>query len=336
MAEKDILLNIRSTDATTVDADFTHHFVLSTPIMSASSYDYLELKLQSAQIPNSFLNISSINNALRVTETPTGGSATARDLSITPGNYDFESLKQELLSILNGSGKTLSNNYAISFSAVEGAYTYTISGGSVTFDMRSTVLNNCRIALGLTPQEHTFSTSLTSDRVIDLSGGSHCLNIRSNLTPQNVFTARPGASSRSNVLFTVPLTVGNFEIQHYQDQMNSFPVHLNIKIITSFSLQITDQENNPLDFRGAHWSLQMRFTIRDEHEDGVHPLEQSFDRLQNSVLGEDLQLQQTVFDVTTRMNTLHNAIPMIRQHLIEKRNAEMREREMLEQQNNIP
>ena len=50
MTEKDILLNLRSTDATTVDADFTHHFVLSTPIMSASSYDYLEVRLQSAQI----------------------------------------------------------------------------------------------------------------------------------------------------------------------------------------------------------------------------------------------------------------------------------------------
>ena len=332
MAEKNILLNLRSSDATSVDDDFTHHFVLSAPIMSASSYDYLEVTLQSAQIPNAFYNISTTNNNVRVLETPTGGSTTVRSILITPGNYDFETLKIELLSQLNSSGKTL-GDYSISFSITQGKFTFNVSGGTVTFDMRATVLNNSRIVMGLTPDEHTFTSTLTSNRVVDLSGNSHCLNIRSNLTPSNVFTARQGASSRSNVLFTVPLTVGNFEIQHHADQINAFPVHLNRKIIVSFTLQITDQNATPLDFQGAHWGLQMRFTIRDEHPDGVHPLEQSFDRLQNSVLGDDAVLQQKVFDVTTRMNQLHNAIPMIRQHLIEKRNAELRESEV---ENNIP
>jgi len=313
----DIVMHLRSQDASVVRTNGDHVFELIAPIIAPAEH-MIHVSLYSAEVMNSFFNVNLTNSLLKVSETA-AGSTTSRTIAVVQGNYTGDTLQTTIEETLNANGNPI--QYTVAFSPVTGRFTFSTQTANATAVLQFTDLeNSIRKCLGFSNSDFTMTTSvpLSSNQVADLSGQNHALLIRSSdLSGRNVIDSQGRMDS---TLFKLPITANNFEMITYRQTGEDIRVHLGRTRIQRFSLRITNQDEQLLDFNDITWSLSLRFEmvpVRDMTQ--AHPIQQVVDRARNEIFDMSVDLQAEIDRVSTNMARIHEALPLLRRGVIERR-----------------
>jgi hypothetical protein len=253
---------LRSSDAKYEASNGGYSYSLVTPLI-ANPDELITVELVNAALPNSFYNIETGRNSFGVTETVSGTTA-SRAVTVSPGNYDVNTLRVALLAALTGGQPT----YSLTFNTVTGRYSFSVSGASaVSFDMSGPM----RRSLGFSQTSHNFvGTPLTlqSDHVCDLSSNNHSLLVQASFLSSSFITSKDMRST--GIIAVIPINAQNFNFILFQPQ-EEFTVLVRNNLIDTFMLNVTNQDGRQIDFNGVEWEISLRFRFEKDPE-----FEQSF------------------------------------------------------------
>lgn len=211
-----------------------------------------EIVLTSIQIPYSFYSINATNNVLTFNDD-------ALFITLVPGNYTSTSLTLALKQLIDSAFGDTTTVVTFSYST----YKITITRG-VAFsvdsytDVPQSTLSNI---LGFAITTAT-AISVTGINVINISGPNY-INIVSNfLTKPIDHKVLYINSSYSNVLATIPVTVGpgNTITSFYQvSEPIRFSYKYSILTTSIIDFKITDEYGNILNLNGLDIDIQFYF-----------------------------------------------------------------------------
>lgn len=194
-------------------------------------------------IPNSFYNVSNLNNKLYVEHSVDGNNT----LTLTNGYYTSSELATELKTQLDSISAV---TYTVSFDSLTSKYTFTPSAGNFGFKFTTNTSNSCRKLIGKNAVDDTLGASQISDNNVDLapykvlyfsipSAGNYVL------TSQNV-----------NSSFYISVNEINGE-EIRQDYHNDL-IYLEFNQTINVSFKIHDHDGNLVDLNGVDWYLILK------------------------------------------------------------------------------
>jgi hypothetical protein len=204
---------------------------------------YNTISIHHVQIPVSYYVVNNTNNYLSIT----GGNYT-----LINGNYNASSFSTMLLAKL-GVG------WNMSISAVTGIYTLGYTGN---FTINST--STCQRLLGF---KVATSISSVSNNLTFLYPcnflGINRLKVKSNILQTNNVDSNI-AGGRCNTLATIPVNNSSGGIINYLNQCN-FKTILSNMTINSIDIQVTDENDNLVDFNGIDIYITLQIdTVRQQ------------------------------------------------------------------------
>lgn len=239
------LISINSSSATQyINGSFKSNVVFDfrSILKPEPSIIYVESGVQSAQIPASFYNVDVTNNLFAYTI-----SSVPFSISVTPGNYNYNTLVTELATrfLTNGHSFAYSLNrntnvftmtytsagtwnqilptstiYYI-FGFVENT-TYTITGNTITYPLLLNLINPKRLKI--------YSTNLAIDSYDSIG------------------------LSTNNLIETLSVNVGSFGLILYTNIDGAYG-HLRTSYLSTIDIQIRDELNNFVNFNNVDWTM---------------------------------------------------------------------------------
>jgi len=208
---------------------------------------HIQFQLIDAQIPVSFYNINYTNNVLNYQISLVNYSITA-----TPGNYNFNTLANQLIS------KFLANGHVFTISINKQTGIITLATPATNFILQ---VSSMFSILGLNLSNHSSSSfSLTADFPLNLLGITK-LKIQSiNLCAYNVDSSTFGYSNNIAIL---PVDQPSFGLIIYENKSNALYTFRDSGL-DEIDIQITDQNNNLVNFNNIDWNLTILLTITRE------------------------------------------------------------------------
>jgi hypothetical protein len=208
---------------------------------------HIQFQLIDAQIPVSFYNVNYTNNTLNYQISSINYSITA-----TPGNYNFNSLATQLIS------KFLANGHIFTVSINKQTGIISISTPATNFILQ---VSSMFSILGLTLSNHlSISFTLTADFPLNLLGVTK-LKIQSiNLCAYNADSATNGYSNNIAIL---PVDQPSFGLIIYENKSNALYTFRDSRL-DEIDIQITDQNENLINFNNIDWNLTILLTITRE------------------------------------------------------------------------
>jgi hypothetical protein len=206
------------------------------------------LSLQNASIPVSFYIINEYNNRLVLKDVGGGGT---HNIDIDFGNYSASTLIAELQTKINAG---FPHSCVITFNRNKGKLTFTFSGDAQIRDTSSmsTVLG-------------TGGTNLSSDPSFQILMpypmnllGTKKLYIKSKALDISTFDSQSG--NLTNIIGTVPVTDAFYGLINYIPATET-KFLLTTNIINEIDIQITDDDNNLVNFNNLNWSMTLCLNI---------------------------------------------------------------------------
>ena len=219
-------------------------FNLKNIVEDSKTTAYVDFSVESVQIPISFYNITNLNNKLDWNGTL---------LTIPHGNYNTTSLRTALLYQLIANGIS---TVTIVFSTVTGKYSFSDSLANFTlYYATSTIFN----ILGfIVNQNHTSNTlTLTSTYPVNLLG---TLKLKLSSKEINITNIDSASGGHVNTLVEIPISASNFGLILYTNVSNIHSV-LHQKSLNGFSIRITDDSGDLVDFNNIDWAASLLFKI---------------------------------------------------------------------------
>lgn len=212
----------------------------------------IQVSLVSAEVPNSIYSVSGRNDIVNYSS----NNGTPASITLAHGNYTVTSLLAYLKTVSQLTGFS-----SVAYDKVTNRFTWT-SSVPFSFDFSSNVKNNARKLLGFSAKLHTASHSgtykLTSDTVVDVTGGVRVLYVRSNLVSNNTIDSKNRGSS--DILGKLQVNAGAFGIIMDKGMNIPFRATLPTKEIRSITVRLTDEEGNDnIELNGLSWSLTLQF-----------------------------------------------------------------------------
>jgi hypothetical protein len=236
----------------------------------------VQFQLLDAQLPVSFYNINYTNNTLNYQISSVDYTITA-----TPGNYNFNSLATQLVS------KFLANGHI---------FTITINkqNGIITFATPATnfilQVSSMFAVLGLLLSNHISSSfSLTADYPLNLLGITKIKIQSVNLNTYNIDSSNNGYS---NNIGLIPVDQPSFGLIIYENKSTT-KFLLRDNRIDEIDLQITDQNNNLINFNNIDWNLTILIETIREIETLSQTQMDDILKQQNKLLADLTQNQET-------------------------------------------
>lgn len=209
----------------------------------------IQFQLLDAQLPVSFYNINYTNNTLNYQLSSVNYTITA-----DVGNYNFNSLATQLVA------KFLANGHI---------FTITINkqNGIITFATPATnfilQVSSMFSVLGLLLSNHISSSfSLTADYPLNLLGITKIKIQSVNLSSYNADSSNSG---NSNNIGLIPVDQPSFGLIVFENKSSS-KFDLRNNQIDEIDLQITDQNNNLINFNNIDWNLTILIETTREVE----------------------------------------------------------------------
>lgn len=200
--------------------------------------EILGLKLVKAVFSTSYYTINPYNNSILFQE-DVGSVVSA---TITPGNYSKAQFETEVKAQLEAESPN-TRTYTVSISTTTGKIT--ITGSTGTFEIKS-----CS-ALALLGFDNATSQAVTQvgSNVVNLAGPC-CIQLRSSALGSSM---RFGSniynqSQNNNVLATVPIQNGSFQVQTHQPETRFHDVEQQLTVIDYY---FTDDEGREIGFNGV-------------------------------------------------------------------------------------
>lgn len=209
----------------------------------------IQFQLLDAQLPVSFYNINYTNNTLNYQL-----SSVNYTIIADVGNYNFNSLATQLVAkfLANGHIFTIKINKQNGIITMETPETNFILQVSSMFPV-----------LGLLLSNHISSSfSLTADYPLNLLGITKIKIQSVNLSSYNADSSNSG---NSNNIGLIPVDQPSFGLIVFENKSSS-KFDLRNNQIDEIDLQITDQNNNLINFNNIDWSLTILLETTREVE----------------------------------------------------------------------
>lgn len=210
------------------------------PIIEIPSNYHIHVSVENFACPYTFYNINSSNNYLEYYE-----NGMLKHLTITPGNYNTNSLISKLLQSMT--------NFTITYSSVTNKFTF-----SNIFLFSFTNSSTCLSLLGFSTGMSATNYMLTSDICVNLSP-YRCICIGSNLKTFSVNTLLPNNQS---ILASIPINTAPNSVIVYENK-NNFKCNTYTNTINNLRIRLMDHKFNTLDLNGCHWTITLKFDIID-------------------------------------------------------------------------
>ena len=240
------ILHIRSKDATQISSGLNSNFSVNlVSAIECGEDEEIHAQLISAEIPNSMYNISSaVNNNTIVYDTN-------QTLTLPDQNYDIK----ELIRVINADS---SFPFEVSHNKYTNKFTFT-NNTPDSHDLNWTSsLANKLLGYGLASDETVASSGTTvSPGMVDLAT-IHSIFIKSDLSSANVISTRAG---NSTTLQKISIDVNSYGIVYLNQQDYRTVSILQKPNISNITFQLTDQNNNLLNFNDINYEFSIQFMI---------------------------------------------------------------------------
>lgn len=209
----------------------------------------VQFQLLDAVLPVSFYNINYTNNTLNYQI-----SSVNYTITVTPGNYNFNSLATQLIA------KFLANGHTFTITINKQTGIITLATPATNFILQ---VSSMFSVLGLLLSTHTSSSfSLTADYPLNLLGITKIKIQSVNLNTYNLDSSNNG---NSNNLGLIPVDQPSFGLIIYENKSSS-KFLLRDNLVNEIDLQLVDQNNNLINFNNLDWNLTILIETTREIE----------------------------------------------------------------------
>ena len=252
IASKQVFLNSAQANAYGGDPSYKSYcyFYFNEPILQLpQAYNFL-LSVNTAEIPVSWYRINSSNNIFSFT-------VNGQTLSITlrPGNYNAFQIADMLRIPDNGTFQLYTTYDSTTNKMFFSFYFHGINN----LVYMTNNLSYCGLS-GATVQANSgtkYYVVLVSDSVVDCMG-SNSLFIRMNNVHISSFDTNHKVST--NIIARIPIDKGPNDVITY-NLNNNFQAKLNIRNLSQFEILITFDDNTPVNFNGADWTMTLQVDV---------------------------------------------------------------------------
>tara|TARA_R110000744_G_scaffold285698_1_gene397075 strand:- start:239 stop:1339 length:1101 start_codon:yes stop_codon:yes gene_type:complete len=235
------------------------------------------ISLNGATIPYSFYNIrQGVNDRIDFTITDNAnGNVSSASLTIPAGNYSAISLGNYLEGafpdqIFTGHGGVGGFDFTFTCDYQPDSQKYQLAlagaGADATkvlvlqllFSSGANKSSHSRIELGFRERDVIITPTSsvadrTSDNVIDINGSIHGVYIRTNLVSAGTLDSQNGTFS--NILARIPIKVQSGGIIFSEPSNNTHKSLVDLNVIGTLTIRLTDERNRILDLNGLHFQL---------------------------------------------------------------------------------
>ena len=239
---------IRSTDVPKLDSEFNSAMAVNLKAgLNLHSDERYRIKLDSAEIPHTFYNVSKdvFNDQIYLDGTM---------IQLIPsGNYSVYDLYDYLTSIS-------SFPYSATYEEISSKITLTNT------DSTDHIINFTEGFAKLTgfifqDRQINASSSLTSFNTVNLQS-IHSLFIHTSLASSNVISTE--TNGFQNIIGKVPVNRLPYEILSYEPNYSTFDVELDDRSISTFNISIKDQNGSLVQFNGVNFELSLLLEVYKE------------------------------------------------------------------------
>ncbi len=202
---------------------------------SSGNVAYSTIRCLHAEIPYSFYVINEYNNLL---------SLSTGDILIPFGNYNANSFMKYVATVLP-IGMTLA------FNTTNGKFTLTYNQ---PFSINAT--STCYILMGFSKQQiyNSLGNKIEMPYLANFMGSKNVYVKIPNLILDNYNTATQDRAT----LLNIPVNVSPFGIVMYENSSGSASIIKSIQIPDTLILQLSDDENNLIDFNNTEFSITIQ------------------------------------------------------------------------------
>ena len=213
---------------------------------------YVEVGIVSAEIPVSFYTINEYNNTLRIIF-----NSITFNMELVKGNYNATTLITEIrtkidLAIVGAAP------IEISLNRINGKLVWTNTSAIDDFTLVKAG-SSLWYVLGLDDSVATYDANPTITPPFPLNLlGTNNVSIRTNNLATMNYNSRDAGSS--NVLADIPVDASPFGILLYKNTSITYNI-LRVLNVNRFSISMLDDNNNPIDFNNANWTITLALNI---------------------------------------------------------------------------
>lgn len=242
MSAESFQIHLSSSIADSYNNNLTSDCNFYLPQIEIPSNFHIHVSIQSFTCPYTFYNINSNNNSFVYIENSIGKS-----LTITPGNYNTNTLIQEL--------KLTMTNFTIQYNST----TNKLSFVNALYDFSFSSISTCFALFGFSGNSLTSSSKiLISDYCVNLCP-YRCICISSNL---KTFSINNSLLNNNTLLGSIPINSSPNSIIVYENK-NNFKSNTFSNNISYINLKLIDHNFKALNLNGCHWTITLQFDIID-------------------------------------------------------------------------
>ena len=230
-----------------VDAksDNSFDFYIPPSCVNAESQEHIYLSVQSAVIPNTFYNINRYNNTLQFS---LDSNDIMQTISLPLGNYTVTSLVQWFNTNMSG--------FSITYDKTTNKLAFQNNSYlNFRFYATSTIYSVIGFNQGLS--YHSNGGYLSAINVCNLNSIQYVNVVTNNITTGNLSHAQ---INNRCTLCSIPVYLNPLGVLIYQNP-NNFRINTFSNELTHISLSFRDQNENPIDFNGGSWSINLQMDI---------------------------------------------------------------------------
>ena len=211
-------------------------------LIEALDTNQIVMTLWDSIIPNSFYNVNQYYNTVLYNN----GSAD-KTLTIPDGYYDSDLIVSTIQTLLRNSDNYNTSNVVVSLSDLTNKVTIDSGSGNTIKITGGTLIK--RLGMVITTTDTQTVTGSNSINIV----GSPYLNVKFNNISTNNLDSH---GHRNDILGCIPIDESFGSWIHYHDSGGRHNI-LSTNFISNLHIEITDSNNNPVDFNGLAWKLTL-------------------------------------------------------------------------------
>jgi len=260
--------------------------------IDAEDDEILTISLKSAVFPNSFYNMSVVNQNNTVTFQEAGHSMVT--LTLKDGSYNINELMSELQLLLNENSPS-SFTYSLTYNEVNNHVTIKknsfVVGDSIIVDF--TIATSARRFFGFTSGTYTINSSsgIESNRAVDISDTQNALYVRlPNLNNSKVIESNNNKFSNIIAVVSIPLSRNTFFVY---EPNSPFVCDLVNRSISAIEILITFQESSDnINFQNCDYELNFEVGFRKTTKTTSSPEQRLMSDLYRRVVKHEERITQ--------------------------------------------
>lgn len=191
-------------------------------------------------------------------------AGTNYNITFPAGNYTAATLGSTLQSVLNS--YTAPFTTTVSYNSIKNEYSFTPSIGNIYFNFSSTNLTNNYFYYSVAYQAGIFSSFSETMLPISIFTSKYACttsptsNLYLKSSTLSMYYTSYFNGEKNTVISSIPINVNPLNWITFQSSTDIYFNYDN-QAINNIDIQIVDDQNNPVDFRGINVLIEIEFTI---------------------------------------------------------------------------